>query len=60
MDINRDREQALKRALGMDTDPPRFGSGWIGFLLGVITAWLAMGVIPYWRLIVQIWQGCVQ
>lgn len=61
--INRDREQALKRALGLETEPEwirRFASAWIAFLLGGITAWLVIGIIPYWRLIKQIWQGCVQ
>lgn len=61
--MNRDREQALIQALGLETERPsvrRFGGNWIAFLLGAITAWLAIGVIPYWQLIKQIWQGCVQ
>jgi hypothetical protein len=38
----------------------RWGGNWIAFLLGGITAWLVIGVIPYWQMIKHIWQGCVQ
>ena len=31
----------------------------IVFLLGVIATYFAMGVVPYWELIVLIWKGCV-
>jgi hypothetical protein len=41
-------------------DIRRFAGNWIAFLIGAIAAWLVLGVIPHWRLIVQIWQGCVQ
>ena len=39
--------------------PPRVVNTVIVFTLGAIAAWIAMGVVPYWRLIKQIWQGCV-
>lgn len=59
--VNREREQALIEALGFETkrSSSRHGSAWIAFLLGVIATWFTMGVLPYWRLIVQIWQGCM-
>ena len=37
----------------------RYGGMWIAFLLGVIVMWFAIGVVPYWRLILQMWQGCM-
>jgi len=65
--MNRDHEQALIGALeaeGLVHIKPerssrRHGSIWIAFLLGVIATWFVMGVVPYWRLLLQVWNGCV-
>ena len=59
--MNRDREQALIRALNLETgrSPRRRGSVWIAFLLGMIVMFFVMGIVPYWRLLLQVWNGCV-
>ncbi|MEW6330189.1 MAG: hypothetical protein AB1560_01880 [Pseudomonadota bacterium] len=59
--MNRDREQALIQALGLEAEAPnRCAAGWIGFVIGMIVMFFVMGVVPHWTLIKQIWQGCVQ
>lgn len=60
--VNREREQALREAIGLDrTDevPGRLAAGWIGFVLGMIVMFFVMVVVPHWRLIVQVWNGCI-
>jgi hypothetical protein len=60
--MSREREQALIQALGLDREdevPGRLAAGWIGFVLGMIVMFFMLGVVPHWRLIVQIWNGCI-
>lgn len=60
--MNREREQALIQALGLDVEdqvPGRLAAGWIGFVIGMIVMFFAMGIAPHWRLIVQLWNGCI-
>ena len=57
--VNREREQALIQALDLEVRPSRCAAGWIGFVLGMIVMFFVMGVAPYWRWLLQLWNGCV-
>lgn len=61
MNRYQERAEALKALLGMTEDrPSRLRVfPWLAFLLGMIAMFFLLGIVPYWRLLLQLWNGCV-